>query len=419
MNQRVVFGFSLTVLLLVLIGWFSYQSILEFRATAELVARSHYLADTRDNLIMNIVSAESEARGFVIVGGQEYLNLYTKAVDDVRSGTKLLKEVQSQSANPELIDRLLDLIERRLERLRITIEARRIEGFDAVVGVAGVGKRLMDEMRGVATQIEAAEDVKLNEAASRLRVVSSRATWIIGIGSILAVVFHFSSTVLLSRAVANRERLERALLEVSEREQRRIGQDLHDGLCQQLTGISLMTTSLLRNLAGDAEQSLRKVVTLINGCIEEARLVTRGLHPVPDEPGGLAVALRELVDGVHIQSSVNCELSISEGVQITDLTVCSNLYRIAQEAVRNALKHSGAKNIRLGLTMSQSALELAIEDDGGGLPLQSRQGGLGLGIMRYRASTIGAHIQIANTASAGTLVRLTLPLKKIAHGEVE
>lgn len=419
MNQRVVFGFSLSVFILVLIGWFSYQSILEFRSTAELVARSHYLADTREDVIINIVSAESEARGFVIVGGQEYLNLYTKAVDDVRASAKLLRSVQNQSAAPELIGRLLDLIEMRLERLRITIEARRIEGFDAVVGVAGVGKRLMDEMRGVATQIEAAEDLKLHEAASRLQVVSSRATWIIGLGSVLAVVFHFSSTLLLSRAVANRERLERSLLEVSEREQRRIGQDLHDGLCQQLTGISLMTTSLLRNISGDAEQNLRKVVTLINGCIEEARLVTRGLHPVPDEPGGLAVALRELVDGVHIQSSVNCELSISEGAQITDLTICSNLYRIAQEAVRNALKHSGAKNIRLSLQMSQSALDLKIEDDGGGLPLQSRQRGLGLGIMKYRASTIGAQLQILNTGSTGTLVWLTLPLKKVALGKVE
>jgi signal transduction histidine kinase len=416
MNQRVVSGFSLTVLLLVLIGLFSYQSIIEFRTTADLVARSHYLADARDNLIMNIVSAESEARGFVIVGGQEYLDLYMKAVEDVRAGAKLLREVQHQSAAPELIDRLLELIERRLERLRITIEARRIEGFDAVVGVAGVGKRLMDEMRGVATRIEAEEDRKLAEAAARLRLVSTRATWIIGLGSVLAVVFHLSSTLLLSRAVANRERLERALLEVSEREQRRIGQDLHDGLCQQLTGISLMTTSLLRSLGGGIEQELRKVVGLINGCIEEARLVTRGLHPVPDEPGGLAVALRELVDGVHMQSSVNCELALHENVEISDHGVCSNLYRIAQEAVRNALKHSGAKNIRLSLSQGPAEIELRIEDDGSGLPLQSGQRGLGLGIMKYRASTIGGTLQVSGSAASGTVVHLLLPSKKLAQG---
>ncbi len=416
MNQRVVSGFSLTVLLLILIGWFSYQSIVEFRTTAELVARSHYLADARENVIMNIVSAESEARGFVIVGGQEYLSLYMKAVEDVRAGAKLLREVQHQSAAPELIDRMLDLIEQRLERLRITIEARRIEGFDAVVGVAGVGKRLMDEMRGVATRIEAAEDLKLAEAASRLQLVSSRATWIIVLGSVLAVVFHLSSTLLLSRAVANRERLERALLEVSEREQRRIGQDLHDGLCQQLTGISLMTTSLLRSLSGAIEQDLRKVVGLINGCIEEARLVTRGLHPVPDEPGGLAVALRELVDGVHMQSSVNCELSIDDSEEITDQTVSSNLYRIAQEAVRNALKHSGAKNIRLSLTKGSAGIELRVEDDGSGLPIQSGQRGLGLGIMKYRATTIGGLLQVSSKAASGTVVRLLLPQKKVAQG---
>ncbi|RFC44338.1 MAG: sensor domain CHASE3-containing protein [Verrucomicrobia bacterium] len=285
MKHRAVSGFSLTVLLLVIIGWFSYTSIREFRSTADLVSRSHYLANIRESLLTDIVSAESEARGYVIMGREEYLKLYAEAVSDVKKGIQRLREVQAQSVSPALVERLINLIEMRLERLRITLEARQLEGLDAVVGVASIGKRLMDEVRAVVAENEAVEDKNLGEAAVRLREVSERTTWIIGMGSVLAVVFHLASTLALSRAISNRERLERSLLDVSEREQRRIGQDLHDGLCQQLTGISLMISSLHRKMLQGSEHELTQISSLINSSIEETRLVTRGLHPCPTNPG--------------------------------------------------------------------------------------------------------------------------------------
>ena len=408
MNQRVVSGFSLTVLLLIIIGWFSYRSINEYRNTADMVSRSHVLANVRENLLTDIVSAESEARGYVIMGQKEYLELYLKAVDDVKKGTANLRSVQLQSASPELIERLVQLIEMRSERLRITIEARQLEGLEAVVGVAGIGKRLMDELRSVAAESEAMEDKYLAAAAVRLKERSGRTTWIIGMGSVLAVVFHLASTVALSRAISNRERLERSLLEVSEREQRRIGQDLHDGLCQQLTGISLMISSLHRKMLPGNEAHLSQIGSLINGSIEETRLVTRGLHPVPDEPGGLVVGLRELVDSVHTNTKVNCELSIVGAVQITDSAISSNLYRIAQEAVRNALKHSGAHNICIQLQGIGQTLDLKIEDDGGGLPREHSRRGLGLEIMKYRASSVGGQLTILRKPGSGTLVHFHL-----------
>jgi signal transduction histidine kinase len=408
MKHRAVSGFSLTVILLVIIGWFSYTSILKFRSTADLVSRSHYLANIRESLLTDIVSAESEARGYVIMGREEYLNLYAEAVSDVKKGIQRLREVQAQSVSPDLVERIINLIEMRLERLRITIEARQLEGLDAVVGVAGIGKRLMDEVRAVVAENEAVEDKNLGEAAVRLREVSERTTWIIGMGSVLAVVFHLASTLALSRATSNRERLERSLLDVSEREQRRIGQDLHDGLCQQLTGISLMISSLHRKMLRGSEHELTQISALINSSIEETRLVTRGLHPVPDEPGGLVVGLRELVDGVHSNSMVNCELSILGAVQITDAAISSNLYRIAQEAVRNALKHSGAKNITILLQGLDPGLDLKIKDDGGGLPKEPSRRGLGLEIMKYRAASIGGNLNIACSHGAGTLVHFRL-----------
>jgi hypothetical protein len=212
------------------------------------------------------------------------------------------------------------------------------------------------------------------------------------------------STLALSRAISNRERLERSLLEISEREQRRIGQDLHDGLCQQLTGISLMISSFQRNLSPDAEAEQRQIVRLINGCIEEARLVTRGLHPVPNEPAGLVVGLRELVDKVHSETAISCELLITGEVYIVDVAISSNLYRIAQEAVRNAIKHSGAKTIRVHLLMSVGNINLTIEDDGSGFLLDSSRRGLGLEIMRYRATSIGGRLSVKCNQPTGTLV---------------
>lgn len=409
MNHRVVSGFSITVVLLVVIGWFSYLSILEFRSTAELVSRSHHLANVRESLLTDIVSAESEARGYVIMGRQEYLTLYTEAVSDVQKGILRLREVEKQTVSPEIINRLIALIEMRLERLRITIEARQLEGLDAVVGVAGIGKKLMDEIRSVTSQNEMIENQHLTAAAQRLQEVSARTTWIIGIGSVLAVLFHLSSTIALSRAISNREHLERSLLEISEREQRRIGQDLHDGLCQQLTGISLMVSSLHRKIRAGSEHQLEQISRLLNNSIEETRIVTRGLHPVPDEPGGLVVGLRELVNGVNSNNFATCNLSIVGSVQIEESSIASNLYRITQESVRNALKHARAKEILITLKATEQGIDLTIKDDGIGLPREKSGKGLGLEIMKYRAASIGGRLSIESKASQGTCIRVQLP----------
>ena len=408
MNQRVVSGFSLTVLLLVVIGLVSYLSIREFRSTAQLVSRSHYIANLRENLLTDVVSAESETRGYAITRRPEYLNLYKEALEEVQKGMSKLLASKPHSVTPELVGRLLDLIELRMERLRLTILERETKKLEVFEGILGPGKKIMDEIRSVSGALEAEERRRLEQADLRLKAVSSRTTWIIGLGSISAVLFHLLSTVALSRAITNREHLERSLLEVSEREQRRIGQDLHDGLCQQLTGISLMIRSLQRKLMPGAELEQMQIVELINGCIEEARLVTRGLHPVPNEPAGLVVGLRELVDKVHSDTSISCELSISGEVHIDDGAVSSNLYRIAQEAVRNSIKHSGAQTVRVQLQVSGEKIDMQIEDDGGGLfPNRSRRG-LGLEIMKYRATSIGGQFSVERNQPTGTVVKISV-----------
>ena len=411
MKQPVVSGFSLTVVLLVIIGWFSYRSILEFRATANLVSKAQNVANIRESLLTDVASAESEARGYVIMGKDDYLDLYKRAVADVRKSLDLIKAVRADTAEPGLVDKIVELVEMRLERLRITIETKQTEGLDAVVGIAGIGKRLMDDLRAVSSKLEQADRRALDEAASRLANASQRTTWIIGLGSVLAVLFHLMSTIALGRATANRERLERSLMEVSEREQRRIGQDLHDGLCQQLTGVSLLARSLGKDLPAAASASLRQIVDLINGCIEETRLVTRGLHPVPDEPGGLAIGLREMVEIVRTTSNLQCELEIQGDLLLNDIAVASNLYRIAQEAVRNAVRHSNATQISITVEAAGDIVSLRIKDDGNGIPPVRERKGLGLEIMRYRAFTIGGSLQIFSNTPRGTIVHFSSRLR--------
>jgi signal transduction histidine kinase len=407
MKQRVVSGFSITVVLLVIIGWFSYSSILEFRATASLVSKAQNVANLRESLITDVASAESEARGYVIMGKDDYLDLYRKAVADVRKSLEAIKAVRADTTEPALVDRTVELVEMRLERLRITIETKQAEGLDAVVGIAGIGKRLMDELRAVSSELEQADKKALEEAAFRLAKASQRTTWIIGLGSILAVLFHLMSTIALGRATANRERLERSLMEVSEREQRRIGQDLHDGLCQQLTGVSLLARSLGKDLPPAASASLRQIVDLINGCIEETRLVTRGLHPVPDEPGGLAIGLREMVEIVRTSSNLRCELQIKGDLLLNDIATASNLYRIAQEAVRNAVRHSEATLVNINVEAAGDLVSLQVTDNGTGIQSVRERKGLGLEIMKYRAFTIGGSLQIFSNSPRGTVVHFT------------
>lgn len=407
MKQRIVPGFSITVVLLVVIGWFSFESIVEFTGTASLVSKAQNLANIRENLITDVASAESEARGYVIMGKDGYLELYKKAVADVRKSLDAIRSVRDDTAEAVLVDRIVELVEMRLDRLRITIETKQSEGLDAVVGIAGIGKRLMDELRVVSGELEHANQRALQEAATRLTKVSQRTKWIIGLGSFVAVLFHLLSTIALGRANANRERLERSLMEVSEREQRRIGQDLHDGLCQQLTGISLLARSLGKDLPAPAAASLRQIVDLVNGCIEETRLVTRGLHPVPDEPGGLAIGLREMAEIVRTTSSLGCELQIRGELLVSDIAVASNLYRIAQEAVRNAVRHAEATAIQILVDTNGSAVSLQVGDNGKGIPATGERKGLGLEIMKYRAFTIGGSLQIYSNHPTGTIVRFS------------
>jgi len=209
-----------------------------------------------------------------------------------------------------------------------------------------------------------------------------------------------------------RIRLEQQILEISDREQARIGQDIHDGLCQQLIGLAFSANSLhqsLHSLGRPEAATARKICTLLDEAITESRSVCRGLYPVRLETEGLVPALEELARTTTERYNLACSCEADTRRLQCTVTVATHLYRIAQEAVNNAVKHSGAHSILIRLTGSEGAIELQIQDDGHGLPAAShRHAGMGLHIMDYRARSVGGALDLSGNG-IGTLVTCRVP----------
>lgn len=216
--------------------------------------------------------------------------------------------------------------------------------------------------------------------------------------------------------VTERKRLERALLEISAREQRRIGQDLHDGLGQHLTGTAFMSKVLQQRLEdhGLAEAiEARKIVTLVNEAIEKTRELARGLVPVMSGEDGLMVSLQRFAGEVEDLFNVSCRFICDAPVLMDDLAAATHLFHIAQEAVSNAIKHGHSGRIVIALTARAGIGRLAVEDDGSGIgPIAPGQRGMGLHIMEYRANMIGGSLEVNRACEGrGTTVDCLFPMR--------
>jgi PAS domain S-box-containing protein len=215
--------------------------------------------------------------------------------------------------------------------------------------------------------------------------------------------------------ISEREQLETALLNISSREQRRIGQDLHDGLGQHLTGIAFMAkvheAKLAEKQVTEAADAA-KIVRLVNEAIDKTRELARGLHPVISDAHGLMSALQLWAAEVEDLFGVSCKFECKEPVLIHDEGVATHLYHIAQEAVNNALKHGQPRNILLSLTAKGGWGTLFIQDDGIGVPREPPSNhGMGLHIMNYRANTIGGRMNVRHGADRGTIVTCDFPIE--------
>jgi signal transduction histidine kinase len=220
-------------------------------------------------------------------------------------------------------------------------------------------------------------------------------------------------TVALTEEIRERERLERILLDVGEAERRRIGRDLHDSLGQFLTGTALAGQVLKEKLAtrsAPEEADAARIVGLVEEAIEVARGFARGLDPVPLEGGGLAEGLEQLASRTSHVSSILCDCEVEGAVEVADTAAATHLYRIAQEAITNALKHGRARHVSVRLFQRNGRVVLAVDDDGRGIPEPAERGqGMGLRIMAHRAAVMGGTFQIQALPPHGTSVTCEMP----------
>jgi PAS domain S-box-containing protein len=211
-----------------------------------------------------------------------------------------------------------------------------------------------------------------------------------------------------TRDITPRVNLEKEILAISEREQGRLGRDLHDDLCQQLAGVEFLSQGLASDLAtrtAEGASRAREIAGMVRRAMTQTRELARGLSPVLLEAEGLAEALRDLAASTRKVFGCNCRFRSESPVTVTDHPVAAHLYRIALEAVSNALKHGRARRIELKLAAEDHAMILTVSDNGVGIqrkPDESK--GMGLRIMRYRAEVIGGTLAVRRRPRGGTLV---------------
>jgi two-component system, NarL family, sensor histidine kinase NreB len=207
-------------------------------------------------------------------------------------------------------------------------------------------------------------------------------------------------------------RLEGEVLAISERERQTIGADLHDNLGQQLTALELFCISLRDEAAGNAalSQRLDRMSKMLREAVSQTRALARGLVPVGEQPDALLVGLSDLCERMNALGKIQCHLHAPEEFALTAPNAAGHLYRIAQEAVNNAVKYASGSAVYITLKQSADTVELEVRDQGPGLPqLPTSQPGLGLRVMKHRAAVIGARLTIDSIPGAGVTIRCVLP----------
>ena len=206
------------------------------------------------------------------------------------------------------------------------------------------------------------------------------------------------SNKLLQAEIVERKKMEAQILEVTQAEQKRFGSQLHDGLCQELTAILLFAKNLTQKMEKDKTlelAELKKISDMLLDAVDQARDTARGLYPGELEGTSLMHSLEELVSSTQNLSGIPCRFHCPEPILIDDNDVATHLYRIAQEALSNAVKHGEPQNIEVLFTKNEENIALAIKDDGIGVMNDLKNAkGIGLKIMRYRAHLMGATFQI-------------------------
>lgn len=221
------------------------------------------------------------------------------------------------------------------------------------------------------------------------------------------------------RDISVRKQLQREVTEIAAAEQRRIGQELHDGVSQELTGLTMMA-SVLSDRVGSAAPTAQQLALRIVDCLRKVhrhvRDVSHGLIPVDVDAEGLRAALEDLAERISQQAGITCTFHSPRPVWVRDALTATHLYHIVQEATNNALRHAQPRSIEILLDSEPEALILAVKDDGVGIPANANgRVGVGMRLMNYRASLIGGVLHVSPAKEKGTLVTCTLPTWRQAN----
>lgn len=418
--------------------------------TAALVLLDLKLQDIEGKELINHLSAINRLVPFVIITGQGDERV---AVEMMQRGALdyLVKDVRFIEFVPTVVRRALERLEKEKRLAAAEESLKRESAFNqAVFNTSGAVLMVLDaklrilrfnpacealseyafeEVRGrpvwdclaVSREVEAFKEMfdKLRDWAPALH---SENHWRTKSGGERAIGWAHTAIrdpagrleFIISSGIdlTDRKRLEKEVLEISDREHRRIAQDLHDGLGQQLAGISCLCDALKQDMAAQKSPQAAdaaKVARLLNDAVSQTRRLARGLYPVEDEPEGLMHALAELAERTTDIFRVDCQFLCPRPVRVENDSVATHLYRIAQEAVTNAIKHGQAKWIEIGLASSAQRIILAVRNDGNGICKTPRPGnGMGLRIMEYRAGLIGGSVLVQRRPEGGTEVICTL-----------
>jgi PAS domain S-box-containing protein len=263
--------------------------------------------------------------------------------------------------------------------------------------------------------IEHHETVRIHKSGRRVRVIVS-------ISPVRASTGEVIGSAKIMHDVSARKHLEREVLEIAVREQRRIGYELHDGTGQELTALCLLAETLVKKLDGEkaAEKAIAdKLLAGLKRSLAQIRSVARGLIPVDIDSRGLLAALGELAARIQQASGAICTMDFGKSpVEWIDNQCATQMFHIAQEAVTNALRHGKPSRIALSLLEENHGVTLRIQDDGAGLPADVAESqGMGLKIMHYRAGLINGRLTVESASPVGTVV--TCRLSQGANHEPE
>ena len=218
------------------------------------------------------------------------------------------------------------------------------------------------------------------------------------------------------RDISERRRMEKEIMDITERERELIGQEMHDSMGQILTGIAVKCKGLSLKLKGKSSEAIKDALViskLANKAISQTRDIAKMLYPVDIQTGGLVSALKTLASTAETTMGVTCRFRCGKSVVVKNLVEAKQIYRIVQEAITNAVRHGNAKNIKVNLRATNKGIILLIENDGLDFPkLPPKKVGFGLKIMQYRADLLGGSLNIRVGNKGGTAVICVFPNSK-------